>query len=156
VLNQPQLQQRSGDVEFLAREFIRRYGQQYKRRIELNADAFTALARHPWPGNIRELMHFIERLTVTAGSRDVDAEIVSRLLENREYENLGAAGNSGPADANDRGCRDRFRAGVQSLQHQENGFGPRHVEAHPVPEAASIPDPDQENLLNSADKGVPA
>jgi len=90
VLNLPQLQQRSGDVEFLAREFIKRHGQQYKRRIELNADAFTALARHPWPGNIRELMHFIERLTVTAGSRDVDAEIISRLLENREYENLGA------------------------------------------------------------------
>ena len=91
VLNLPQLRQRSGDVEFLAREFVKRHGRQYKRRIELNADAYAALSRYPWPGNVRELMHFIERLTVTTGNRDIDAEIISRLLENREYESVGTS-----------------------------------------------------------------
>ena len=89
VLNLPQLHQRSGDVEFLTRDFIKRYGHQYKRRVDLTADAFAALARHPWPGNVRELMHFIERLTVTARSPEVDADSVLRLLDDREYENLG-------------------------------------------------------------------
>ena len=90
VLNLPQLRQRSGDVEYLAREFVKRHGRQYKRRIELNADTYAALSRYPWPGNVRELMHFIERLTVTAGNREIDAETISRLLENREYESVGA------------------------------------------------------------------
>ena len=90
VLNLPQLRQRSGDVEFLAREFVKRHGRLYKRRIELNADAYAVLSRYPWPGNVRELMHFIERLTVTAGNREIDAEAISRLLENREYEDIGS------------------------------------------------------------------
>ncbi len=89
VLNLPQLHKRRGDVEFLTRDFIKRYGHQYKRRVDLTADAFAALARHPWPGNVRELMHFIERLTVTARSPEVDADSVLRLLDDREYENLG-------------------------------------------------------------------
>ena len=89
VLNLPQLRQRSGDVEFLAHEFVKRHGRQYKRRTELNAGAYAALSRYPWPGNIRELMHFIERLTVTAGNKEIDAETISRLLENREYESVG-------------------------------------------------------------------
>lgn len=89
VLNLPQLRQRSGDIEFLAREFVKRHCRQYKRRIELNADAYEALSRYPWPGNIRELAHFIERLTVTSGSREIDAMAISRLLENREYESVG-------------------------------------------------------------------
>ena len=91
VLNLPQLCRRSGDVEFLAREFAKRYGRQYKRHVEINADAFKALARYPWPGNTRELMHFIERLTVIAADREIDAETISRLLENREYDSPGVA-----------------------------------------------------------------
>ena len=88
VLNLPQLRQRTGDVEFLAREFVKRFSLQYKRRIELNADAFKELTSYPWPGNVRELMHFIERLTVTAGNREIDAGAISRLVENREYEDF--------------------------------------------------------------------
>lgn len=89
VLNLPQLRQRSGDVEFLAREFVKHHARQYRRRIELNPEAYAALSRYPWPGNIRELTHFIERLIVTAGNREIDAETISRFLENREYENVG-------------------------------------------------------------------
>ena len=36
-------------------------------------------------------MHFIERLTVIAADREIDAETISRLLENREYDSPGVA-----------------------------------------------------------------
>jgi len=97
VLNLPHLCQRSGDVEFLAREFIKRYCQQYKRHIDLDAGAFAALARHTWRGNVRELMHFTERLTVTARTPEIDADTVARLLDDREYENIGLPAPDTPA-----------------------------------------------------------
>jgi formate hydrogenlyase transcriptional activator len=61
----PALRQRAEDIPRLVRHFTARYAQRMNKRIDvIPADTMEALARYPWPGNIRELQNFIERAVI--------------------------------------------------------------------------------------------
>jgi transcriptional regulator with PAS, ATPase and Fis domain len=61
----PPLRERLGDIEPLARHFLRQAASQFDRQItDFTPDAIEALQRHDWPGNIRELMSVVRRTTV--------------------------------------------------------------------------------------------
>lgn len=63
----PRLADRPEDILPLARVFLARAARAYggpARRFAIEAEA--ALQRHPWPGNIRELLHAVERAALTA------------------------------------------------------------------------------------------
>jgi formate hydrogenlyase transcriptional activator len=61
----PALRQRTEDIPILVRHFTALYAQRMNKRIDvIPADAMDALARYPWPGNIRELQNFIERAVI--------------------------------------------------------------------------------------------
>ncbi len=60
-LSLPALRARGGDIRLLARHFLRRFGQQATRP---DAALWRWMEAHSWPGNARELEHFIERLCV--------------------------------------------------------------------------------------------
>jgi formate hydrogenlyase transcriptional activator len=61
----PPLRERREDIPLLVRYFVTRYAQQIGRRIETIPSAvMQALTRWDWPGNIRELEHFIERAVI--------------------------------------------------------------------------------------------
>jgi len=57
----PRLAEREGDVEALARHFVREFNGRDMRHVETIApDAMEALLSYPWPGNVRELRNVIE------------------------------------------------------------------------------------------------
>jgi formate hydrogenlyase transcriptional activator len=61
----PALRQRADDIPRLVRHFTALYAQRMNKRIELIPDdTMDALARYPWPGNIRELQNFIQRAVI--------------------------------------------------------------------------------------------
>jgi transcriptional regulator with PAS, ATPase and Fis domain len=61
----PPLRERHGDIETLARHFLRQAAAQFDRPIiDFTPDAIEALNRYHWPGNIRELMSVIRRTVV--------------------------------------------------------------------------------------------
>src|SRR6202050_1474541 len=61
----PALRQRREDIPRLVRHFTALYAKRMNKRIEvIPADTMDALARYPWPGNIRELQNFIERAVI--------------------------------------------------------------------------------------------
>jgi formate hydrogenlyase transcriptional activator len=61
----PALRQRTEDIPRLVRHFTALYAQRMNKRIDVvPADTMDALARYPWPGNIRELQNFIERAVI--------------------------------------------------------------------------------------------
>jgi formate hydrogenlyase transcriptional activator len=61
----PALRQRTQDIPRLVRHFTTLYAQRMNKRIDvIPADTMDALARYPWPGNIRELQNFIERAVI--------------------------------------------------------------------------------------------
>jgi len=61
----PPLRERSDDIPPLVRHFTQRFARRMGRRIETIPSAvMEALARYPWPGNIRELQNVIERAVI--------------------------------------------------------------------------------------------
>ena len=69
----PPLRERGEDIGMLANAFLRQNCQQYRRRLQFSPDALTAIARHPWPGNIRELQNAIQRASILARGRFIEA-----------------------------------------------------------------------------------
>ena len=58
----PPLRDRREDIPALAMHFLRQHGQRYRKPINgFETAALQALLDHPWPGNIRELDHAVER-----------------------------------------------------------------------------------------------
>jgi Nif-specific regulatory protein len=76
----PALRERPDDIPLLALHFLSRSNQAHQRNVNLTPEALARLARHPWPGNIRELGNVIERMVLLADAPVVGAEAVGRLL----------------------------------------------------------------------------
>ena len=63
----PPLRDRKEDVAPLAGLFLLRYAQRYRKDLQgFEPAAMRALTEYPWPGNIRELDHAIERAVLLA------------------------------------------------------------------------------------------
>ena len=79
----PPLRRRMEDVDVMAAHFIERYNRLLGKRVEyLSRRALTVLARHDWPGNVREFAHAIESaMMLTAGNRIDVHDLPALLLE---------------------------------------------------------------------------
>jgi DNA-binding NtrC family response regulator len=63
----PPLRERREDIPALAAHFLRVHAQRYRKPLSgFEPSAVQALLDHPWPGNIRELDHAIERAVLMA------------------------------------------------------------------------------------------
>jgi DNA-binding NtrC family response regulator len=63
----PPLGERPEDVEPLAEHFLQMYAARYRKQITgLDPAAIGALRSHPFPGNVRELDHVVERAVLLA------------------------------------------------------------------------------------------
>ena len=63
----PPLRDRREDIPLLAAHFLGRHAQRYRKPLtSFDPSAMQALLDHPWPGNIRELDHSIERAVLMA------------------------------------------------------------------------------------------
>jgi transcriptional regulator with PAS, ATPase and Fis domain len=61
----PALRERAGDIPILVNYFLSRLCAKYGRSIQsVDPDALAALAKHPFPGNVRELENIIEQAVV--------------------------------------------------------------------------------------------
>ena len=63
----PTLEERREDLPLLAHHFLAKYaGQQHKPLDSFHATVAEFMKNRKWPGNIRELEHFVERLVTLA------------------------------------------------------------------------------------------
>lgn len=76
----PPLRAREGDVAVLARHFLEEISRRRGLALRLSQSALKRLNRHPWPGNVRELGNVMERISLAAGTRPADAELVESVL----------------------------------------------------------------------------
>jgi two-component system, NtrC family, response regulator HydG len=71
-LRLPPLRERAGDVELMARHFLRRYAAAYDRpTLRFSEAALDRLQTYGWPGNVRELQHTIERAVILAEGEEL-------------------------------------------------------------------------------------
>ena len=97
TLTVPPLRARREDIEPLALHFCESVAAANSRtRTLLDADALALLRQENWPGNVRQLQNFVERLVVMANGPRVSAEDVRREL-GRSAGALGFAEAAGLA-----------------------------------------------------------
>ena len=72
VITVPPLRERPDDVEPLARHFVARFAEQFRRPgVRLAAATAALLRRAPWPGNVRELETVIARAVAAAAPEEL-------------------------------------------------------------------------------------
>src|SRR6202050_326963 len=70
----PPLRERKEDIPLLAHHFLRQSAQRYRKQLDgFEPVALQILLDHPWPGNIRELDHAIERAVLLAEGGQIRA-----------------------------------------------------------------------------------
>lgn len=77
----PPLRQRGEDILLLFRKFALDMGERYKMPpVRLDDSAGRMLMAYSWPGNVRQLKHIAENMSVTSEERTITADILSRYL----------------------------------------------------------------------------
>jgi two-component system nitrogen regulation response regulator NtrX len=77
----PSLAERISDIPLLTDYFMLKFkppGEASARTI--GAEGMALLRAHPWPGNIRELKNFIERINIMTDEQSISAETVKYYL----------------------------------------------------------------------------
>jgi DNA-binding NtrC family response regulator len=71
----PPLRERFEDIPLLANYFLKHYAAKYEKSVAKISDAaITRMHKHPWPGNIRELQHAIERAVILSNGNVLQPE----------------------------------------------------------------------------------
>jgi DNA-binding NtrC family response regulator len=84
----PSLRDRLEDIPLLANHFLKHYATKYGKTVNKISDAaMTRMNKHPWPGNIRELQHSIERALILSNSSVLQPEDFNfNISNNKETE----------------------------------------------------------------------
>ncbi len=88
-LDLPPLRERRIDVPLLAHFFVNKYNGRYNRDVKLTESGLKTLKDFTWPGNVRQLQHLIERLTILAPNDRIDAEAVHDAISAMEPKDGG-------------------------------------------------------------------
>jgi len=75
-LTVPPLCERPADIPLLAHYFLKRYNLRYGLDAKLTESSVKAMTDYSWPGNVRQLQHLMERLTILAPGGRIDEAAV--------------------------------------------------------------------------------
>ncbi len=78
----PPLRERKGDIKSLSYEFF--YSYEINKDRALSESAIDILSQYNWPGNIRQLKNFIEKLTIISEKQIIDEMELNRIIEKYE------------------------------------------------------------------------
>jgi len=97
-INAPALRERISDIKELIQYFMGKYkSDDITVNKTISREGIKALTNYNWPGNIRELKNFIERINIMADEVEISVETVKYYLQedtntkpamNNEYSNL--------------------------------------------------------------------
>lgn len=77
----PALRARPRDLERHARDFLRFFAEESGHAVrDFSPEAWAAIRRHPWPGNLRELRNAIERAVILARGPQVELDDLPAAL----------------------------------------------------------------------------
>jgi two-component system, NtrC family, response regulator len=78
----PPLRERADDIPILASRFVQAVAHSYSRDdLSISPAALTWLKRQPWPGNIRQLRHWIERAALVSHHAVLDVADFTAIVE---------------------------------------------------------------------------
>ncbi len=79
----PSLRERLEDIPLLANHFLKHYAAKYGKGVSrISEAAMGRMNKHPWPGNIRELQHALERAIILSNSTVLQPEDFNLMASN--------------------------------------------------------------------------
>lgn len=118
----PPLRARREDVPALTRHFLKIQAEEQGMKLkEITTGALNVLARHDWPGNIRELRNQVERLMIMVPTTPID---VADVLPFMPGSPAGSVTWVSPLEAYDslRDARRAFERDYIAIRLRENGW----------------------------------
>ena len=118
----PPLRARREDVPALTRHFLKIQAEEQGMKLkEITTGALNVLARHDWPGNIRELRNQVERLMIMVPTTPID---VADMLPFMPGSPAGSVTWVSPLEAYDslRDARRAFERDYIAIRLRENGW----------------------------------
>ena len=89
-LHLPSLKLRKNDVGLLTEHFIKIFSKQYKSKAALSPKSLKLLCQYDWPGNIRELMNFVEGYVAISSQLKMDDYLYTlEFIKNNSIEGTG-------------------------------------------------------------------
>ena len=80
-INMPPLRKRAGDIHLLFRKFTTDFSEMHRMPpLSLSPDAIDVLESYLWPGNIRQLKHITEQMSVLEAERKIDSDTILSYL----------------------------------------------------------------------------
>ncbi len=96
----PPLRERAEDIPALVTSFNTHFCARHSRRQKhFTPEFLTQLARHPWPGNIRQLRNLIERIVVTTRATEIGPELAPPIPAEFACATQAATGTGGTTAA---------------------------------------------------------
>ena len=95
----PPLCERQSDIPLLAHFFLKKYNGRYKTEAKLTASGERALTGYSWPGNVRQLQHMIERMSILAPGGRIDEAAVREALAQGESRDVGGGDSLADTEA---------------------------------------------------------
>jgi transcriptional regulator with PAS, ATPase and Fis domain len=87
-VHMPPLRERKTDIPLLVNYFLRRFNESKNKSFKaVDAEAMSILIDYEWPGNIRELQNFVERMVVLgAGETLTRRDLPEKVLDGASEE----------------------------------------------------------------------
>ena len=80
-INMPPLRERADDIHLLFRKFTTDFSEMHRMPpLSLTPEAVELLGNYPWPGNIRQLKHVTEQMSVLETERLIDEDTILSYL----------------------------------------------------------------------------
>jgi DNA-binding NtrC family response regulator len=95
TLRLPPLRERPDDAPLLAARFLDELSRRQGKALSLTRDAGEWLAAQPWPGNVRQLKHLVERSVLLTGKERLGAADFAFVAGMDEGARRGAADSPG-------------------------------------------------------------
>jgi two-component system response regulator AtoC len=91
----PTLRERREDIPLLMQHFLDHFNQEFhKSTTQVDPAAMEALMAYPWPGNIRELRNFVERIMILETKDTIELQDLPRAMRDGKSVSPGGAGGA--------------------------------------------------------------
>jgi two-component system, NtrC family, response regulator AtoC len=117
----PPLRERREDIVPLVEHFTEVHCQG-RARVAFGPDALDVLRSHPWPGNVRQLQNFVERMVLLSDSPTIGRDAVVEALGGAACGSPATSGDGTPVDPSlDASLREAERDAVKKALERARG-----------------------------------
>jgi len=88
TISLPSLNERKGDIELLAKYYLKQFADKAGKSVKMTDEFLALLNKHQWKGNIRELKNIIERAVILADDALTPAALPPQFNTNVDSSSL--------------------------------------------------------------------